>query len=122
MTIRYIRRAPCKCSICNTDKSVKYEMIFDGKSDSLYICNRCLATKRLGDSIKIDLYNGLRMCRLCEDAKLYSNGLQSNEYIHYVNGVGLCYEDGALIGKDVFEANALLDSLEWTHKSEFFLK
>lgn len=34
----------------------------------------------------------------CRTIKLKSDGLESDEYIEFVKGKGICYEDGCVIG------------------------
>ena len=69
--------------------------------------------------MEISLKEGLYLVE-SQHIKLKSDGLESNEYIEYVEGKGICYEDGAFLGEDFYEAFSLLDSLEWTHSHKFY--
>lgn len=53
--------------------------------------------------------------------RLKSDGLESGEYIKWVNGKGICYEDGCLIGENHHSAFIRLNRLEWTHKYKFYI-
>lgn len=120
--IRYIGRSHRPCFLCDTTKSVRYAIDLNEHND-IHICNKCFAMKFSSENgVEIDLFKGLSICAAYDNMRLYSDGLQSNEYIHYVKGIGLCYEDGARIGKDEFDTLTVLDSLEWTRKSKFFLR
>lgn len=109
------------CSICEASKSVKYAIKINNEF-AFHICNKCLAIKNMYDSIEVNLELGLESCIKCKDARLYSDGLNESEYIHYIPNLGLCYEDGALIGKDVYEALKVLEDMKWVKTHKFFLK
>ena len=68
---------------------------------------------------EISLIEGLFLVE-AEHIKLKSDGLEPNEYIEYVKGKGICYEDGAFLGEDAYEAFSLLNSLAWTHSHKFY--
>lgn len=55
-----------------------------------------------------------------EHIKLKSDGLSENEYMEWVKGKGICYEDGCLIGSNHYDAFRLLNNLEWTHNHKFY--
>ena len=66
---------------------------------------------------EIDLLTGLKIIETT-DAKLTSTAFRSDEYIHYVNGKGICYEDGCVIGKDATQAYNVLLSLRGSASTE----
>jgi len=54
--------------------------------------------------------------------KMVSDGLESDEYIHWIDGKGICYEDDCLIGETSYKAFKYLDTLDWTHNHRFFVQ
>lgn len=56
-----------------------------------------------------------------ENTKMVSDGLESNEYIYYKKGSGICYEDDCVIGNTMFDAFRALNNLEWVHSHKFYL-
>ena len=51
--------------------------------------------------------------------RLYSDGLESDEYMYCKDGK-IYYEDDCCIGSDVDSAHARLSALEWTRVSHFY--
>ena len=47
---------------------------------------------------EISLQEGLNQIQLGNANKLYSDGLEEDEYIYWDNNKGFCYEDGCVIG------------------------
>lgn len=71
---------------------------------------------------EISLQEGLNQLRLGNINKLYSDGLDIDEYIYFDNNKGFCYEDGCVIG-DTFERTLhVLHSLGWCFNSKFYGK
>lgn len=124
MKIKYIGESKHSCFFCHNKLSVKYAIdIENDSSTTLHMCNRCFAEKYSSDKgIEVDLYKGLLLCTLYFGTRLYSDGLQPDEYIYYDADKGLCYEDGALIGTSVNETKGLLESLGWTNGKRFYLR
>ena len=125
MKIKYIGQSKNSCFFCHNKLSVKYMIdIENDPSTALHVCNRCYAERYYeNNTIEVDLEKGLLLCVLYYGTKLYSDGLQSDEYIYYDIGLGcLCYEDRAVIGENVNEARDLLLSLGWTKGKRFYLR
>ena len=124
MRIKYSGTSKHACFFCRSVLSVKYAIdIENDSSTALHMCNRCFAEKYSSDKgIEVDLSKGLLLCTLYFGTRLYSDGLQPNEYIYYDASKGLCYEDGAVIGTNVNEARELLESLGWTNGKRFYLR
>lgn len=53
---------------------------------------------------------------------LKSDGLDPDEYMHWVSGIGICYEDGALIGRTDYEAYEVLMRLGWPKRHKFYIE
>lgn len=71
---------------------------------------------------EISLQEGLNQLQLGNIDKLYSDGLDAEEYIYFDNNKGFCYEDGCIIG-DTFERTLyVLYSLKWCFSSKFYRK
>lgn len=71
---------------------------------------------------EVSLGDGLIAVFVGKTDRLYSDGLDDNEYICYEPGKGLCYEDGCLLGETVRKARAVLDDLGWCKSHKFFVK
>lgn len=124
MKIKYTGNSKNACYFCQSTLSVKYAVdIENDLSAALPMCNRCFATKYSSDKgIEVDLDTGLLLCLLYLDTKLYSDGLQADEYIYYDIDKGFCYEDGAVIGSSINETKELLESLGWINGKRFYLR
>lgn len=71
---------------------------------------------------EISLQEGLNQLQLGNIDKLYSDGLDTEEYIYFDNNKGFRYEDGCTIG-DTFERTLyVLHSLKWCFSSKFYRK
>ena len=53
--------------------------------------------------------------------KLYSDGLDQNEYIYYDLTKGFCYEDGCVIGSTLTQTVNVLISLKWVLNHKFYI-
>ncbi len=68
---------------------------------------------------EVSLFDGLRLVEFC-GVKLYSNGLASNEYMHY-SEYYIRYEDNCPIGDCAETALQLLLNLGWVNGKNFFI-
>ena len=71
---------------------------------------------------EVSLAEGLNLLRLNKVSKLYSDGLESDEYICFETNKGFCYEDGAIIGGSFNSALHTLISLKWVLYYKFYIK
>ena len=74
------------------------------------------------DHVKINLEEGLAELMRGKVDKLYSEGLEEDEYIHYIKEKGFCFEDGTVIGKSFVTATENLIYADWTTKHPFYIK
>ena len=74
------------------------------------------------DHVKINLEEGLAELMRGKVDKLYSEGLEEDEYIHYIKEKGFCFEDGTVIGKSFVTATENLIHADWTTKHPFYIK
>lgn len=71
---------------------------------------------------KVDLKTGLARLVNNSNARLYSNGLEENEYIYFnPKSHAICYEDRCVIGHDDEHAYKRLAPLKWIEDAEFYL-
>lgn len=70
---------------------------------------------------KVTLAYGLNLLLLGKVKKLYSDGLDSNEYIYYKDRA-FYYEDNCMIGDSYFHTLTLLLKLEWPLRHKFYVK
>lgn len=70
---------------------------------------------------EVSLEEGLNLLQLNKASKLYSDGLDENEYITF-NSQGFCYEDGCVIGSTVNGVLKTLLSLKWVLYHKFYVK
>lgn len=70
---------------------------------------------------EIDIANGLLYLQEHEGTKLYSDGLEENEYIYYESGKGFCYEDHCVIGRTLSKTLQVLRSLKWCFYHKFYI-
>ena len=76
-----------------------------------------------GDEYKeVSLAEGLNLLQLNKASKLYSDGLEENEYITYDSQKGFCYEDGCVIGGTLNITLKRLISLKWVLHHKFHVK
>lgn len=71
---------------------------------------------------EISLQEGLDQIQLGNANKLYSDGLEEDEYIYWDNNKGFCYEDGCVIGGTFDQALDRLHSLKWCFHHKFYVK
>lgn len=71
---------------------------------------------------EISLQEGLDQIQLGNANKLYSDGLEEDEYIYWDNNKGFCYEDGCVIGGTFDQALGILHSLKWCFHHKFYVK
>ena len=69
---------------------------------------------------EVSLQQGLYLVQN-ENKILKSDGLSDDEYMHYIPGLGICYEDDCVIGSDYHVAFIVLNSMEWTHNHKFYI-
>lgn len=70
---------------------------------------------------EVTLAYGLNLLLLGKVEKLYSDGLDSYEYI-YCNGRAFYYEDNCMIGDCYFHTLTTLLKLEWPLRHKFYVK
>lgn len=71
---------------------------------------------------EISLQDGLNQIQLGNTDKLYSDGLDSNEYIYFDHNKGFCYEDGCVIGGTYDQILDRMHSLKWCFSHKFYVK
>ena len=71
---------------------------------------------------EVSLAEGLNLLQLNKASKLYSDGLEENEYITFDSRKGFCYEDGCVIGETLNTTIKTLISLEWVLYHKFYVK
>lgn len=71
---------------------------------------------------EISLQEGLNQVQLGNANKLYSDGLEEDEYIYWDNNKGFCYEDGCVIGGTFDQTLDRLYSLNWCFHHKFYVK
>lgn len=69
---------------------------------------------------EVALVDGLRLLAFRKVDKLYSDGLDENEYIQKKSG-GFYYEDDCFIGNSVGETNRTLLALKWPLSHKFYV-
>lgn len=72
--------------------------------------------------IETSLQEGLNALETGKAEHLYSDGLDSNEYIYFDQNKGFCYEDECVIGGTFDRALERLHSLKWCFSHKFFIK
>ena len=71
---------------------------------------------------EVSLQAGLDAIRLSNAEKLFSDGLEENEYIYFDQNKGFCYEDGCVIGGTFDQAINVLHALKWCFHHKFYIK
>lgn len=71
---------------------------------------------------EVSLVEGLSLLQLNKVSKIYSDGLEENEYIEFEPQKGYCYEDGCVIGGTLDIALKRLISLKWVLHHKFYVK
>ena len=72
--------------------------------------------------MEISLQEGLNQVKLGNTDKLFSDGLEEDEYIYWNHNKGFCYEDGCVIGGTFDQTFNILHSLKWCFRHKFFIK
>ena len=70
---------------------------------------------------EVTLAEGLNYIQLHPDTKLYSDGLEHDEYIFWDKDRGFCYEDNCIIGGTFDRALHVLLSCKWPLTHKFYL-
>lgn len=71
---------------------------------------------------EVSLAEGLNFLQLNKASKLYSDGLEENEYITFDSRKGFCYEDGCVIGGTFDMTLKILISLKWVLHHKFYVE
>ena len=71
---------------------------------------------------EISLQEGLNEIQLGNTDKLFSDGLETDEYIYFNHNKGFCYEDGCVIGGTYDQTLNILYSLKWCFHHKFYVK
>lgn len=71
---------------------------------------------------EVTLQAGLNSVQLGNTDKLFSDGLEEDEYIYFDDSKGFCYEDGCVIGGTFDMTLKRLISLEWVLHHKFYVK
>lgn len=74
------------------------------------------------DYREVSMYAGLNAIQIGNADKLYSDGLDANEYIYFDHVKGFCYEDGYSIGGTYDQTVDILHSLKWCFSHKFYVK
>lgn len=75
-----------------------------------------------GEHREISLQEGLNQVQLGNTDKLFSDGLDEDEYIYWDDNKGFCYEDGCVIGGTFDQTLNVLHSLKWCFYHKFYIK
>lgn len=75
-----------------------------------------------GEYREVSMYSGLNSIQVGTADKLYSDGLEENEYIYWDNNKGFCYEDKCVIGGTYDQTLDKLHSLKWCFSHKFYVK
>lgn len=70
---------------------------------------------------EISLQAGLNSVQLGNTDKLFSDGLEEDEYIYFDDSKGFCYEDGCVIGETYDQTLKVLYS-QWGFNHKFYVK
>ena len=71
---------------------------------------------------EVSLAYGLKLLELNKASRLYSDGLEKDEYIEFDSQKGFCYEDGCVIGRTLNKTLLTLISLKWVLHHKFYVK
>lgn len=74
------------------------------------------------DYREVSMYAGLNAIQIGNADKLYSDGLDANEYIYFDPVKGFYYEDGCVIGGTYDQTLNILHSLKWCFHHKFYVK
>lgn len=70
---------------------------------------------------EVTLQTGLNSVQLGNTDKLFSDGLEEDEYIYFDDSKGFCYEDGCVIGETYDQTLKVLYSV-WGFDHKFYVK
>ena len=70
---------------------------------------------------QVSLAEGLTALEKDTSKRLYSDGLEQNEYMYYDPHKGICYEDGCVIGHNAVAAIRTLIPSKWVLCHDFYL-
>lgn len=70
---------------------------------------------------EVSLEEGLKLIEENHNRKLYSDGLESDEYICHMRWKGFCYEDGCMIGDTSNKVIENLTRLKWATCHKFYI-
>lgn len=70
---------------------------------------------------EVTLEEGLIEISRDEEKRLYSDGLESDEYIYYDSDKGFCYEDGCVLGSTLKRTLKVLINLKWVLDHKFYI-
>lgn len=71
---------------------------------------------------KVSLAEGLDYIQNTKDSKLFSDGLEEDEYIYWDDNRGFCYEDDCVIGGTFDMALHRLLSTKWPQNHKFYVQ
>ena len=71
---------------------------------------------------ELSLQEGLNQVQLGNTDKLFSDGLDGDEYIYWDYNKGFCYEDGCVIGGTYDQTLNVLHALKWCFHHRFYVK
>lgn len=71
---------------------------------------------------EVTLQAGLNSVQLGNTDKLFSDGLEEDEYIYFDDSKGFCYEDGCVIGGTYDKTLNVLHELKWCFNHKFYVK
>ena len=72
--------------------------------------------------IRVSLQEGLNALQIGRVDKLFSDGLDTDEYIYFNQNKGFCYENGCIIGITFDKTLNELHSLKWCFSHKFYVK
>ena len=71
---------------------------------------------------EVSLAEGLNLLQLNKASKLYSDGLETDEYIYFHSDKGFCYEDGCVIGGTFEQTIKRMFDLKWCLHHKFYVR
>lgn len=71
---------------------------------------------------EVSLAEGLNLLQQNKTLKLYSDGLESDEYICFHSDKGFCYEDGCVIGSTLDQTIKRMLDLKWCLHHKFYIQ
>lgn len=73
------------------------------------------------DYNEVTLERGLDRLLTCASDKLFSDGLDADEFIYFDDHKGFCYKDGCLLGQHVDEVVETMHRMGWCFYHKFFV-